>query len=273
MTRLIALLVALSLAALGMVVFVKLDAPVARVTVGGALDDAERAQIRQVVRQALDGGLLSADLAKLRRAILALSWPREVNVRRAWPATLTIEVEKPLVVASWRAPAEGGTGTEAPAVTYVASDGSLVRLPGVVPGLPTFDCRLSEPRMAMEVYQRLSSALDPFRLAIVALGENDLGEWSLELEATGRADVRATIRLALGAERVPERLDRFLLVYRQHLADRLGAFDQVDARYDNGVAVRWQDAEDDATLVAAADGGRPGRQTNGSTMTRADHGI
>lgn len=243
MGKVAGLLVAAALGALGLmvvVVYVQLDAAVARVTVGGPLDDAERGEIRDVVGQSVKGGILSADLTRLQEAIMALSWPRAVTVRRAWPAALEIEVEKPAVVARWQD-------------AYLSSDGRIVRLPGSRSDLPVFDCSIAEPNGAMELFQSLSAASMVHGLTITRLEENELGEWLLTLTPKGSDGAAAgDLVVVLGSEHLNERLDRFLLVYRKTIGARHEEIARVDARYDNGVAVQWRT---DPALVAAAEVG------------------
>ena len=236
MAKFMAALTLVTLAGLALLTYVKLDQPVDRVLVRGQLDAAERQQVQTAVRDSLAGGLLSSDLEALADGILALGWPRSVAIRRDWPGTLAIEVEKPAVVARWRD-------------AYLASDGRVVRLPTEHGGLPSFDCAASDPQRAMEVYHRLNEVSAGAGLRITALAENLLGEWDLTFATPNRQAL--TVRL--GAESLAERLERFTVVYRQQLAGRAAEIESVDARYDNGVAVSWL-AESE--LVALADAPR-----------------
>lgn len=235
MAKLVAFVLLIATLAIALVLFVQLDRPVTRVVVRGLLDEAERTQIQEAVRVHLDGGLLSADLNALSEGILELNWPRSISIRRDWPGTLDIEVEKPAVVARWRD-------------AYLASDGRVVRLPAKNDTLPRFNCATAEPRRAMEIFHSLNESAARVGLAINALSENDLGEWAVSFQSPASE----TLVVKLGAESVQERLDRFLLVYQRHLVERISEISAVDARYDNGVAVRWR-TEDEAPLVAAAD--------------------
>ncbi len=233
MSKVLALLMIAALGGVSLVVWVQLDAPVTRVQVNGLLNEAEREQIRRVVVEGIDGGMLSADLFDLRVQIEALSWPRSVAIRRAWPAGLELEVEKPMVVAVWQD-------------AYLSSDGQVVHLPGTSLDLPIFDCSLSQPRLAMEVFHRLSEASDLHGLEITRLSENVLGEWALTFDKG--------VTLNLGARDMQERLQRFLSVYRARLVERFDEVQQVDARYANGVAVSWHasDPGQSPGLLAAA---------------------
>lgn len=216
----------LLLAAAAWSVWQQLDRPVRNVRVEGPLTAAEQAAIRDVVAASLDAGVLSLDAGRLRERIHALSWPRAVHVRRDWPDTLVIRVEKESVIAEW---GDGGYLTTAGKVVRLAADG---RDTGGQ-ALPALVTVLSPPRRAMELYQMLQSRVGSEGLSIARLEENELGEW--------QATFTGGITVSLGSEALRSRLERFLVAYRHALADRAGQVDRVDARYDNGVAVHWRD--------------------------------
>jgi cell division protein FtsQ len=227
--NLIALFVALGLGFAGWSLWHQLDRPVHSVRVEGPLSTAEQAAIRRVVSDNLELGLLSLNMAELRERIHSLSWPRSVNVRRRWPDGLVIRVEKESVVAKW---GDGG---------YLTSAGKIVKLAdGPTGALPELAASLSRPRRAMEIYQMLQTRVDRAGFSIARLGENPLGEWRLTFQSG--------MTLALGNEALSQRLERFLLTYRLSLAPRYQEIDSVDARYDNGVAVRWKETGTDYAL-------------------------
>ena len=213
MVALSSLLVALA----AFLVWQQLDRPVQVVRVEGALSASEQQAVREVVTRAVSSGVLSLDLEALTADIRALSWPREVHVRRLWPHSLVVSVDKEAPVASW-----GEDG-------YLTSAGKIVHLPDLVADLPVLDARLSSPRHAMEVFLLLQKQLDAGGLRIARLRENALGEWELTL-ASG-------LVLQLGNDFLNQRLQRFMTVYRQVLEDEPHAGLHADARYGNGVAV------------------------------------
>lgn len=219
--QVLATLAALVLVLAGLSVWQQLDRPVTAVRVQGGLSTPEQAAIREVVSRNLNGGLLSLDVAALTQRIRELSWPRSVQVRRVWPQTLEIRVEKESVVAAW---GEGG---------YLNSAGKVVRLAEGMEDVPALSSSLSTPRQAMEVYQMLQSRVSRAGLSIARLEENALGEWLMTFEDG--------MTLALGNEALGERLSRFLVAYRRALGARRGEIAHVDARYENGVAVSWRE--------------------------------
>ena len=227
MARILAVLMTLLLTILAVYAWIRLDVPIERVRVDGQLAEAERAQVRAAVDGNLSGGMLGADLDGLKAAIEALSWPRFVTVRRVWPSGLQISVEKAMVVARWNH-------------AYLTADGRVVEMPSDLEGLPVLNCATSEPKAALETYLRLNIIAADAGLALAALEENELGEWMLKFPDG--------VTLMLGSERLSERFERFVIVYRQALQARFDQVARVDARYASGLAVSWVNS------VAAADG-------------------
>ena len=205
--------------------WIELNQPIRTVRVAGGLTVAERHEVRDAISSSLGEGLLGIDLASVRADIRALSWPREVTVRRLWPAGLEVQVEKDLALAVW-----GNDG-------YLTSDGRVMQFPDVLAGLPAFLCARSSPRDAMEIYGRLRQTLTGTGVEISTLRETELGEWEVDLDSG--------VRVVLGRDGLVERMHRFRLVYERALQDQLERVRYVDARYANGVAVRWEE-----TLVA-----------------------
>jgi cell division protein FtsQ len=139
-------------------------------------------------------------------------------------------------------------------------NGEIVELATPVPGLVTFDCAHAQPLAALDLYQRLSRELTQSSLELTGLEENELGEWTLTFSSgppvkLGRDDHRARLR-------------RFLAVYDAELGERAAQVAAVDARYANGVAVRWRGSESEALAQVA---GVP--TTVPGPLTRAEHGF
>jgi cell division protein FtsQ len=205
----------------GVSVWRQLDQPLRSVRVQGLLSEAEQRAITDVVSESLKDGVLSVDLAELTERIHDLSWTRSVQVRRVWPDSLSIQVEKESVVAIW-----GDTG-------YLTSAGRVVQLADAVSAVPSLTAAMSTPRHAMQMYQMLELRVSTVGLSIAHLEENALGEWLMGFEGG--------MTVALGNEAVSERLTRFLLAYRRALGERSDDIAHVDVRYANGLAVRWKE--------------------------------
>jgi cell division protein FtsQ len=103
---------------------------------------------------------------------------------------------------------------------------------------------LAGGQRAMQIFQLLHGALGSSGLSIVVLEQTRSGEWQVELDDG--------LRVALGREDLAARLGRFLAVHRKVLVDRAAEVEWVDARYMNGVAVRWRDADKGPAALAWA---------------------
>ena len=242
MSRLRAFSALLALLSAGAFGWFALDRPVRVVQVEGQLAASEAAEIRRRIGQALDGRFLSLDVARLRARVMELSWPGEVSVRKVWPDTVVVRVARRTVVARW---ADAG---------YLTPTGEIVSTPNGPLDVPIFDCALSSPREAMEIYRYLQGMASGVGLAIERVSENEIGEWKLvfaEQDAwpRGNADASGALlivggpTLMLGADSLRERMQRFLVAWSRFLASRAASVDYVDLRYGSGIAVRWRESE------------------------------
>jgi len=215
----LAVLAVFALSIGGLWLWLRLDQPVRVVRVEGTLSQAEQDAIRAVLSESLTDGVLSVDLDELTARIFGLSWPREVRVRRLWPDGVLVQVKREPLVATW--------GDDA----FLTSAGKVVQLPGLQEdALPALSARLSTPLETMQAFLLLQEQLRASELVIAKLEENALGEWLVTLDNG--------ISVALGNHDLSKRLQRFLLLYRRVLAERVPEPAYVDARYENGLAVR-----------------------------------
>jgi cell division protein FtsQ len=199
-------------------IWLRLDQPIRVVRVEGAASVAEQDAVQSVLDDALVNGVLSIDLEELTTRIFALSWPREVRVRRLWPNGLVVRVQREPFVAAW-----GDSG-------FLTSAGKVVLLPGHDDdSLPVLSAELSSPAQTMETFLLLQERLRGSELTISGLSENVIGEWALKLDNG--------IELMLGSSSLAERLARFVVLYHRVLEERMPAPVRVDARYQNALAV------------------------------------
>ncbi len=214
-------LAGLGLAAIGLWFYLLLDQPVRMVDVSGELTPGEAAEVHQLISETPPGRLLSTDLNALRKQVLALSWPRRVSIRRIWPHTISVSVERETLVAQWSD--EG----------YLSGTGKLVKAPDNPVSTPYFECAIANPKEALETYRHLQRIADEEGLAIAELTQNALSEWRVKLANGAQA--------TLGAKLLHDRMHRLLAVHRQLSLTSDEAVRYVDLRYSHGVAIRWQD--------------------------------
>jgi len=207
-----------------------MNSPVQVVRVSGELTLPERDAVKVAVLQRLDGGLLSMSLDDVVEGVLALSWPREVSVRRVWPGIVDVTVTKDTFVARW---GDGGV---------LNSGGQVVDSAGPPDeSMPLIRCANANGARAMQIFQMLGQVLADTPLKVAEVEEDALGEW--------RVTFTNELTVSLGHEELLERIERFSHVYRKVIEDRIDQVDHVDARYRNGVAVSWR--SDNALQLAS----------------------
>lgn len=224
----LALVLLLPLAAAFAAIFAHLNDGIRTVRIEGRLSAAEQAAVQRAVAPMLRSGFMTVDLESVVDAVLALSWPRQVSVRRVWPQRLYVVVEKETLVARW------GVGRA------LNSAGQVIdTVESVDPALPLIVCTHAGGQRALGVLEMLGRPARERGLIISRLEENDLGEWRVKL-AGGTGE---NLEVTLGREAIAERMERFLTVFGHLGEERARLVESVDARYANGVAVNWRDAE------------------------------
>lgn len=211
------------LAAAGLVLYRYLDAPLRVVAVDGDIRHLQRSEIEDLVGQHLDGGFLTLDMRALQRGLEAHPWIARVQARREWPNGLYLHLDEEAPVARWRAG------------EFLNSRGE------VLPGVPADDFRELPELVGPEDSE--ADVMAAYRAAAERLAGA-----GLRIERFVRDDEGLSLRLAGGAELMlgrvdtDARLERFLVLWRKGLAARRDELAGVDARYRNGVAVRWRAA-------------------------------
>ncbi len=202
-------------------ILVQMNGPVSTVQVQGELSSHEQAEVSRVISARLQQGILTVGLDTLVDEIMALAWPRSVEVRKLWPNRLLVRVEKEAIAARW--------GDNA----VLTTSGDIVPASSAPEWLPGFYCDKCDSVRVMEIYHRLRAILGRGGLDIRSLRQDELGEWHITLDIG--------LDVAVGREDLAARTERFLSIYSRALADTLDSVERVDARYDNGIAVAWRD--------------------------------
>ena len=123
------------------------------VRVEGDLSTAERVAVQKAIEVPLESGYLTVDLEAVTRAVLKLSWPRDVvGAARVAELALHIEVRKEAVAARW--------GERA----ALSSSGEVIEVPQPLgEEFPMLQCAHAGGIEAMQVYQLLRDGLREHR--------------------------------------------------------------------------------------------------------------
>ncbi|MFC4259369.1 cell division protein FtsQ/DivIB [Marinobacter lacisalsi] len=199
-----------------------MDRQFMHVEVAGPLKGESRNALERHAGQWLGKSFFTTDLADIKVSLEQRPWVESAAVRREWPDRLVVEIREHKPLAYWND-------------RQLISRTGEVFLPrnrevaGVLPRL-----RGPEGR-SREVIDRgrvMANALDARGIGFAGIALEERGAWTLTL-TNG-------IEVALGRDQVEERFERFLTVYGERLASRADQVERIDARYTNGVAVRWK---------------------------------
>ena len=192
---------------------------ISTVRIEGELTPSEKLILKKTVEQVLEKDI-SPNPKKIVNQILQLAWIGTVRVRRNWPDSIDVFVERETLVARW--------GDQ----NYLTLAGKVVEIPqGTKDDLPTLRASTSDSKTALKLYRTIARACAKSGLQVREINESKLGHWT--------ARFKNGIQIELGANDILGRLGRFLAVYGDVIKGNEQAASHIDARYDYGIAVEW----------------------------------
>ena len=212
-----------------------LNQPIETVAVSGRFQRVAPVDVERVVKAEVHGaGLLSVDLAAVRRAIHTLPWVDGVSVQRAWPRGLDVRVIEQTAAARWGERGLLNTRGE-------LFDSDERHIP---PELAQLSGPAGKESVVAQRYLAAEGRLLQAGLRLTALRLDARGAWELDL-ANG-----VTVRL--GRRQVDERFEKFMNTALKLITQRGEDIAYVDMRYTNGFAIGWRG---NAARGAGKDGG------------------
>ncbi|UZD66831.1 cell division protein FtsQ/DivIB [Marinobacter sp. AN1] len=206
-----------------------MDRQFMHVEVQGALKGESRNSLERHAARWLGESFFTTDLADIKRSVEQRPWVESAAVRRAWPDGLVVEVREHKPLAYWND------------TQLISRTGEVFSPPNreVAGQLPRLRGPEGRAREVIDMGRHMANTLDVHGIGFAGITLEERGAWTLTL-ANG-------IEVALGRDQVEQRFERFLTVYGEQLATRADQVERIDARYTNGVAVRWK------PLVGASD--------------------
>ena len=163
---------------------------------------------------------LDTTLTEVVSEVESYPWISAASARRIWPDTLLIEIVEQRPVAVYND------------TQYLGLSGDLFEPPALVDEpMPRLYGALSETTQVYSHYSVFSDRLADFANVISVSRGHDLG-WEIELEQG--------FTLKLGRVDILGRLARARDILIRLDMDRLRKLREVDARYDNGIALAWR---------------------------------
>jgi cell division protein FtsQ len=199
------------------------DQPIETVSVAGRFQRVTPVDVERVVKAQVHGdGLLSVDLAAVRRAIHTLPWVDAVSVQRAWPRGLDVLVLEQTAAARW-----GERGLLNTRGELFATDERHIP-----PELAQLEGPPGKESVVAQRYLAAEGRLMQAGLRMTAMRLDARGAWEFDL-ANG-----VTVRL--GRRQVDERFEKFMSTALKLVTQRGEDIAYVDMRYTNGFAIGWR---------------------------------
>ncbi len=180
------------------------------------LDDKHLKQILSELKNIVD----LDNLLHIKSQLEQITSVHTVYIARKWPNTLELDIRLETAIAYWNDDAYINDRGEVFVADYV-SDGDLPHLYGP---------KGTAPRV-MEEYEQFNRLLFKSGNVIELLKLNDRGAWEFH-NSSGT-------KILLGNEDIRERLQRSVDILFEIKNKSLGTPTLIDARYNNGAAVKW----------------------------------
>jgi cell division protein FtsQ len=209
--------------ALGAGVMWALNQPIETVAVEGRFQRVAPVDVERVVKTQVHGtGLLSVDLAAVRRAIHTLPWVDAVSVQRAWPRGLHVLVIEQTAAARW-----GERG-------LLNTRGELFDTDErhIPPELAQLEGPIGKESVVAQRYLAAVGRLVQAGVRLTALRLDARGAWEL--------DLANWVTVRLGRRQVDERFEKFMNTALKLVTQRGEDIAYVDMRYTNGFAIGWR---------------------------------
>ena len=200
-----------------------LDQPIQTVSVAGRFQRVAPGDVERIVKEHVRGmGLLSVDLATVRKALHEIPWVDAVSVQRAWPRGLNVLVIEQVAAARW-----GSNG-------LLNRRGELFATAErhIPPELAQLSGPDGKEAVVAEKYLAVQGRLLQAGLRMTAMRLDARGAWEFDLSDG------VTVRL--GRRQFDERFEKFMAAALKLVTQRGDDIQYVDMRYTNGFAIGWR---------------------------------
>lgn len=199
-----------------------LERPFKSVVVEGDFRYVSKNRATDLISQEIDSNFLKLDLMRIKRALSDDPWVDSVNLQRRWPDTLVVKIIEQKPIARW------GNG-------FLNQRGEIVLVEQMedLSGLPWLQGSEANAIEILQQYLDVSQVLRTRGLDVIALKCDDKKSWRLTLNND--------VEIVIGRDEVMEKVHRFADVYDGYLNTLWTDIASIDARYSNGVAIRWKE--------------------------------
>jgi cell division protein FtsQ len=200
------------------------NAPIRQVKLYGDFGHIQPNELHRTLQQEFVGNYFHVNVDQVQQFLQQQPWVYQVAVRKQWPGTLVVVVTEHSPVAVWN-------------LEYLLNQrGEVFKAPiaQLNATLPQLAGPKGSEQDALTMFTRVQSLLTLHQLEAASLSVSERFAWQLTL-SNG-------IELKLGREDTLKRVQRFIDLYPSISKHKSEAIEQVDLRYDTGLAVRFAPA-------------------------------
>lgn len=199
------------------------DHKVTSIEVKGRVNYLKPKVLREQFNQYLGDGFISLNLDMVKESVEAMPWVYSASLQRKWPGTLVIYIKEQYPAAIWNKK------------FYLNAYGDVFKPSEVfsIDGVPEL---FGPPEHEKEMLRRFVK----YRGLLESTGAV-VSELSLEPRGAWQVTLKSGVSIKLGRDPVDTKLNRFIKAYQQGLKNQTEEIESIDARYTNGIAVRWKE--------------------------------
>lgn len=198
--------------------------PIQTVRIEGDLTQLSREELQSAASPFVNTGFFAFSPNELREHLLSIPWVQSANITRYWPDTVAIAVSEKKAIARW---GDDGIVTASGEVFFPDNN-------TIPENLPVFIGPPAMTNVMVQHFDDMQTKLKAIGLSVKELGCSSRHAWT--------AVLNNDIRLELGRSDIQTRVDRFVKAYHKIVRAHVESIEQIDLRYNNGLAVKWKEA-------------------------------
>ncbi len=168
-------------------------------------------------------GYFGQDIQEVKDKLLAISWIKDVVVRKVYPDRLSISLIEYQPVAIWNN------------IQYLSAQGDVFSLPVErfdKTGLPVLFGPDKESKIVLSAWDHIQADLKARNLSLKSLSMDNRGSWAITLSNN--------VELRLGRGEWTPKIDRFVAIFPKINVPEGQQLAYVDLRYEHGAAVGFR---------------------------------
>jgi len=213
-----------------------IDHPISKIQVSGEFKNLNRENVQSELASIHGMGFLAVNLDKVKTRVESLPWVYRATVTRVWPGEIQLTVVEQEAVSYWNQN------------SLLNSQGDVFtpKVRGVTIALPVLiGAKNSSAQMRIEMFNMFSYLQEQIQVYGVNINQMELksrGVWDMTLKngisvALGNLDSSSK----MGLDNLDAKLERVGKIFSARAGVQIEGIERIDARYPNGVAIKWKD--------------------------------